>query len=268
MVSPAGLVRQANQIQEGGNYRKNIIPDKEGYQKLYPILRRLQRLKYVESIVAEDLKEGRISGNMRDEGGNVHIIKNDSLLRFAAANCPDLSLTLTGTAHLVDINSSKTTRSLLKSLAAALLVIGVIMAMLYRSSRMLVIAVVSNMLPLLILSLVMYLTGIDLKIVTVLIFTVAFGITVDDTIHILGNLNIELREGATFSNALQHTYITTGKSVILTTIILFIGFISLSLSEFSSSYYFGLLVSIGLLIALIVDLTLLPALLLVFEKKS
>ena len=133
---------------------------------------------------------------------------------------------------------------------------------------MLIIAIVSNTLPLLVMSLVMYLAGIDLKIVTTLIFTVAFGITVDDTIHLLGNLKIELREGASFGKALEHTYITTGKSVILTTIILFFGFVSLTLSDFSSTYYFGLLVSVGLLSAVIVDLTLLPALLLLFGIKG
>jgi predicted RND superfamily exporter protein len=268
LVSPAFLVRQANQIQEGGDYTNNSIPEKEDYLRLSSMLNRIQRLKYAESLVNKNQQEGRISGNMKDEGGNVHIRKNAALMAYAASNCPDLSLTLTGTSHLVDINSSKTTRSLLKSLAVALIVIGIIMALLYRSPRMLIIAIISNLLPLLIMSLVMYLAGIELKIVTTLIFTVAFGITVDDTIHLLGNLKIELSEGIHFRKALKHTYITTGKSVILTTIILFAGFVSLSLSDFSSTYYFGLVVSVGLLFAVIVDLTLLPALLLVFEGKG
>ena len=268
IVSPVLLVKQCNQINAGGNYLYNVVPDEQTYHELDPILKRLQRLKYFESICHENQKEARISGNITDEGGHAHIEKNEALIEYAALHAPDLNLHLTGLSHLIDINNHVTTFSLLKSLSAALLVIGLLMSLLYRSPKMILIAILPNILPLLLIGLVMYLTNIDLKVVTALIFTVAFGITVDDTIHLLGNLRIELKDGLPFEKALRHTFITTGKSIILTTLILFFGFISLTVSEFSASFYFGLLVSFGLLFAVIVDLTLLPALLLTFNSRE
>lgn len=268
MISPVLLVKECNMMYSGGGFSFNRIPEKEKYAYVMPTIQQFQTQKYFESICHQNLKEARISGNMMDEGGYILLQKNEALMRFCASESSDLKVNLIGTSHFYDVNSRATTLSLLRSLSLALLIIGLLMALLYKSPRMIVIAIIPNLLPLLLISLVMYLSNIDLKVVTALIFTVAFGITVDDTIHLLASVNIHLKKGEPLHRALKHSYMTTGKSIILTTIILFFGFISLTISSFTASFYFGLLISLGLLFALIVDLTLLPALLLVFSKKK
>jgi len=268
LISPAVIIKQCNQAHFGGDFSKYRIPEKEGYRQLQKIIKQLKKYKYLAAVVNKDQKNAKISGNIIDEGGYVHLRKNEALLAFAEEKCPDLELHLTGMLHLIDKNNLFTTHSLLRSLGVAFLLVGIIMAFLYKSVKLVFIAIIPNVLPLLLVGMVMYLSGIYLKVSTALIFTVSFGIAVDDTIHFLGNLKLEMSRGKSLEKALKHTFITTGKSIILTSIILFVGFISLSLSEFSSSYYFGLLVSLSLMFAVIIDLTLLPVLLLWLRNKE
>jgi hypothetical protein len=268
LITPAMLVKQVNQVATDGSFDNYTLPEKDTYQNLKPLLGTIQKSKVYANFGTDDLKAARIVGTMVDEGGFVNQKRNLKLQQFVNTHCPDINITITGLAHLIDENNRHVTRSLLKSLMAALVVISLLMAFLYRAPKLLLIAMLPNILPLFMITAVMYFTGIDLKIVTALIFTVAFGITVDDTIHLLGHLKLELEKGKSTARALKETYLTTGKSIIITTLILFSGFIALAFSEFASSYYFGLLVSLELVFAVIVDLTLLPVLVLWFVKNS
>jgi predicted RND superfamily exporter protein len=104
--------------------------------------------------------------------------------------------------------------------------------------------------------------GIDLKITTSVIFTIAYGIAVDDSIHFMSKFKLEYRNGKSLLYALKRTYLSTGRAIVLTTIILIGGFISLIFSKFMGTYYIGLLVSSTLILALLADLYLLPYLIL------
>lgn len=102
--------------------------------------------------------------------------------------------------------------------------------------------------------------GIDVKPSTAVIFTIAFGIAVDDTIHFLARFKIELNRGLGFENALQITTQKTGRAIIVTSMILILGFGTLITSEFTSTTLMGVLVSITIIFAVIADLILLPSL--------
>jgi predicted RND superfamily exporter protein len=136
------------------------------------------------------------------------------------------------------------------------------MAFSFRKWRMVLIALIPNVVPLLFLAAVMYMLGIDLKVSTSIVFTIAFGIAVDDSIHILGKLKLELAKGRSIPMALRRSYRSAGKAVIITSIMLVSGFISLVFSDFGSIHYMGLLVSLTLFLAIIADLFLLPVLVL------
>ena len=111
--------------------------------------------------------------------------------------------------------------------------------------------------------------GIELKSATSLVFSIAFGIATDDTIHFISRLKIELGYGKSLIYAFKRTYFETGKPIILTTFILIGGFMSLMLSDFNSTFYFGFLVCITVIIAVISDIFLLPVLLfLIYGKKK
>jgi predicted RND superfamily exporter protein len=142
------------------------------------------------------------------------------------------------------------------------------MGFLYKSPDIVIIALIPNILPLLLIGGVMGFSGIDLKVSTSIIFTIAFGIAVDDTIHFMSKLKLELNKGKSLLYALKRTYISTGKAIVVTSIILCSGFISLVFSTFASTFYVGVLVSMTLLFAVLADLLLLPVLLVNFYKPK
>lgn len=110
--------------------------------------------------------------------------------------------------------------------------------------------------------------GIDLKMSTAIIFTIAFGIAVDDTIHFLSKLRHELRQGKSMLYAIKRSYLSTGKAIVVTSLILCGGFLTLALSDFLGTANIGILISLTLLFAVLSDLVLLPALLLIFPIKK
>jgi hypothetical protein len=114
----------------------------------------------------------------------------------------------------------------------------------------------------------MGLVGIDLKVSTSIIFSIAFGIAVDDTIHIISRLKLEIKGGKSFLYALKRTYLSTGKAVVVTSVILSAGFLTLIFSTFTSTFYVGLLVSLTLLLAIACELFILPVLLFWYYKKE
>lgn len=186
----------------------------------------------------------------------------------AHVNTNKVAFTFTGMGLLIDKNNEELSINMLYGLAVALLVVGLIMGYLYRSIKIVLIALIPNVLPLLFIAAIMGFFEIHLKITTAIVFTIAFGIAVDDTIHFMSKLKLELNKGYSISKALKNTYLTTGKAIIVTSIILVSGFMSLILSTIDPTFYVGLLISLTLLFALITDLTLLPALIFAFFGKN
>ena len=196
--------------------------------------------------------------------------RNARLEQFIRSNVDSslVALKITGTSLLIDKNNQYLTQNMMEGLGIAFLVIAVIVALLFRSLRMIIIVLIPNVIPLIVVAAIMGYFGITLKLSTSIIFTIAFGIAVDDTIHFISKLKLELDKGKSLLYALKRTYISTGKAIIVTTIILAGGFLTLILSSFGGTYYTGLLVSLTLVLAVLADLTLLPALLIMFFKKS
>ena len=173
----------------------------------------------------------------------------------------------TGMAYLIDRNNERLSGQLIGGLSIAFLLIAGIMALVFRDLRMVLIALIPNVLPLLFVGAIMALAGIAIKVSTAIIFTIAFGIAVDDTIHMLGKLRIELRKGKSMRYAMKRAFLSTGKALIVTSIMLCSGFVALVFSGFASVFYLGLLVGSTLALALIADLLLLPVLVLMFLRE-
>jgi predicted RND superfamily exporter protein len=143
-------------------------------------------------------------------------------------------------------------------LALALAAVAVIAGLLFRSGIMVVLCLVTNVLPLAMIAAVMVLLGIDLKVTSGIIFTVAFGIAVDDTIHFLSKLRIQLGHGRPLVWAVKRSFLATGKAIVVTSLILCGGFLTLTTSSFLGTFHIGLLISLTLLFAVVADLTFLP----------
>jgi predicted RND superfamily exporter protein len=157
---------------------------------------------------------------------------------------------------------------MIMGLAIAFGVVAFIAGLMFRSWRMILITLVVNIIPLLMVAGIMGISGITLKLTTSVIFTVAFGIAVDDTIHFISKLQMELAKGKSPLYAIKRTYFSTGKAIVITTLILISGFLTLLLSSFGGTFYIGLFVGLTLLFALITDLTLLPVLILLFYRRD
>ena len=112
----------------------------------------------------------------------------------------------------------------------------------------------------------MWILGIEFKLTTAILFTVAFGIAVDDTIHFMSKLKLELAKGKNLIYGIKRTFIEAGRAIILTSIILIAGFGLLIFSQFGVTHFTGLLISFSLVFALLADLFLLPILLFPLKK--
>ena len=251
-----------------GNPRAKIFPDKKNYRSIQRQLRRLERTGELKPILNLEERIVRISGLMVDLGGFETLERNKAIMHFAQEACPDLEVRITGLAHLVDRNNRKTSQNLLDSLSLAFIVVSLIMALLFRTVKLIAISLVPNLLPLATLLFLMYAFGMHLGVSMLLIFTIVFGITVDDTIHFIGKLKVEFDRGTKTQEALIKAFRTTGRSMVLTSIILMVGFLPLTFSSFNSTYKMGIFVSLTILLALLYDLLVLPVLINLFRRNK
>lgn len=176
-------------------------------------------------------------------------------------------VTITGASVIFLKGTSYLIKNLIISLLLAIVVIALVMALLFRSGSMVIVSLLPNLFPLLMTAGIMGFFGIPLKPSTILVFSIAFGISVDDTIHFLAKYRQELKAsnyniGSSVMSALRET----GVSMFYTSIVLFFGFTIFIASEFGGIVSLGILVSITLIIAMLSNLLLLPTLLLSFER--
>ena len=174
---------------------------------------------------------------------------------------------ITGTTKVLLTGTKYLLQNLFISLFLVIVLISIFMAWMFSSYRMVLISLIPNLIPLLLTGAIMGFFGIALKPSTILVFSIAFGISVDDTIHFLAKyrqeliLNKGLIKKSVFS-ALKET----GISMLYTSVVLFFGFFIFIASDFGGTVALGLLVSITLLVAMLSNLLLLPALLLTYEE--
>ena len=269
ILSPVTLVKVLNKAFNGGDTSFYRLPtDQQTVDRLVKNAKLFAGQKALNTLVTPDGSHARLTGRMNDEGGYIHGKRNKELNAFIMKNTKTVAFEQTGMAYLIDRNNLKLSGQMIRGLGLALLLIGGTMAWVFRDLRMTVISLIPNVIPLLLIAGLMGYTGIDIKVSTAIIFTISFGIAVDDTIHLLSKLKIELRKGKTLPYAMKRTFLSTGKAVLVTTIMLCSGFVALIFSDFGSVFYMGLLVSSTLVLAVITDLLLLPLLVLYGVKRK
>ncbi|MFD1553832.1 hypothetical protein DNU06_09410 [Putridiphycobacter roseus] len=177
-------------------------------------------------------------------------------------------LVFSGTAVIASNGTQYLVKNLFTSLAIAIVLIAILMSILFQSWRMVVISLIPNFIPLLTTAGIMGYFGIPIKPSTLLVFSIAFGISVDDTIHFLAKFRQELKH---YEHDLRRCILValreTGISMIYTSIVLFFGFGVFIFSQFGGTKALGILVSLTLLVAMLANLLILPSLLLFMQKK-
>ncbi len=218
----------------------------------------------------EDRSIARVSAQMMDIGTlEMRELMDEITPRLDSIfPAPQYGLILTGTSVTFLEGTSYMVKNLGISIALAICVIALMMALLFKSTRMVGIALLPNLFPLLFTAGFMGWMGIPIKPSTILVFSIAFGISVDDTIHFLAKYRQELNFKAwNIKESVMLALKETGISMMYTSIVLFFGFLMFAMSEFEGTRYLGLLVSITLGVAMFTNLLLLPSLLLAFERS-
>ena len=175
---------------------------------------------------------------------------------------------LTGKALVFQKGTRYLVKNLVLSLSLAILLIAIFMAWMFRSFKMILISLIPNLLPLILTAGIMGFAGIPIKPSTILVFSIAFGISVDDTIHFLAKYRQELIANHwKIRKSVYAALRETGVSMLYTSIVLFFGFSVFAISSFGGTVALGILVSITLLFAMLSNLLLLPSLLLSLERS-
>ncbi|MCH2233516.1 MAG: efflux RND transporter permease subunit [Crocinitomicaceae bacterium] len=191
---------------------------------------------------------------------------NDTLKKAIELNKWDLKYS--GVSYVAANGTQYLVTNLFVSLGIAIIVIGILMSFLFRSWRMVLVSLIPNFIPLLFTAGTMGFLGIPIKPSTLLVFSIAFGISVDDTIHFLAKFRQELKS---HEHDLRRCILValreTGTSMIYTSIVLFFGFMVFAFSQFGGTKALGILVSLTLAVAMFTNLLILPTLLLWMDKK-
>lgn len=212
----------------------------------------------------------RVSFQMKDVG-------TDEMDRLIAEIRPKVdsifnperyNIRLTGTSIVYLRGTDYLVKNLFVSLGIAVVLISLLMARMFRSWRMVVVSLVPNIIPLILTAALMGFLEITIKPSTILVFSIAFGISVDDTIHFLAKYRQELElNNWKIKRSVILALHEVGISMVYTSIVLFFGFSIFNISSFGGTKALGMLVSITLLVAMISNLVLLPSLLLTLERS-
>ena len=225
----------------------------------------------MKSYVDSTGQYARITTFMRDIGTEKMAIIEQKLKSEIAKIFPKerFNVTVTGKAYVFQKGTSYLIDNLIESLIFAIFLIVLLMIYLFRSYKMVLASVLTNILPLIITSGLMGYFGIPLKPSTILVFSIAFGISVDNAIQFMAKYKHDLIESD--GKILQSIFSSlkeTGVSTFYTSIVLILGFATFTLSSFSGTIALGGLISVTLLFAMFANLVVLPALVLSFEKKQ
>lgn len=267
IASPLQIIKGLNQGLKGGAQSAFELPKTQN-------LNRIRRLFYSSRMkdarMPLESKNGRtwrINGRSKDLGSAAYLDKNKKLNEFLGGFEPiGLNFRLTGTAFLIDKTNALNVRVILNGLLLAMGVIAGLILIFTRDLKLTLLSIIPNALPLGIIGGMMGFFHVDLNLSTAIIFSVAFGIAVDDSIHFLSRYVLEIKKGRTSLYAIKRAMLATGKSIVLTSLILLAGFCIFLQSGFSAAYHIGFFVCTTLIVALIADLVLLPTLL--YRRKG
>ena len=271
LASPATLVRAVRKAQNGGLPDAYRLPETaREWHQTQRALRQLRKRPEFAGLLTADGSQGRLTGRLPDLGSALARHRQPALDSFLRAGLDTtvLRARLTGSAPLLDANNDNLTLDMLAGVSLDIVLVILITLALFRSWRMVPVVLVPNLFPLVLVAGVMGAFDVNLKVSTSIIFTIAFGIAVDDTIHFIAKLRLALRKHVSVRQAVLYTYRLAGQAVIVTSLILIGGFGTLLFSSFDGTYYTGLLIGLTLLIGVVAELTLLPVLILIFLRKK
>ena len=270
-VSIVNLVKYSKQAYYKGKPKYYQLPTSQEQNYIFEYTKNSDgNSNMLNNFVDSTGQFARITTFMKDIGTDKMNVIQERLRQIVEKEFPTerYNVSFTGKALVFLKGTNYLIGNLVFSLSLAILLIALFMAWMFRSFRMILISIIPNMLPLLITAGLMGFFGIPIKPSTILVFSIAFGISVDDTIHFLAKYRQELiANNWKIRKSVYAALRETGVSMFYTSIVLFFGFLVFTVSSFGGTIALGGLVSITLLLAMVSNLLLLPSLLLTFEDK-
>ncbi len=270
-VSIINLVKYTKQAYYNGKPKYYQLPTGQEKSHIFAYTKNSKNnSNMLKNFVDSTGRYARITTFMKDVGTEKMDQIQDRLEAVVKKEFPKdkYEVSLTGKALVFIKGTNYLIKNLVISLSLAILLISLFMAWMFRSLEMILISLVPNILPLLLTAGLMGFFGIPIKPSTILVFSIAFGISVDDTIHFLAKYRQELQDNNwKIRKSVYKALRETGVSMFYTSIVLFFGFLVFTISSFGGTIALGGLVSITLLFAMVSNLILLPSLLLTFERK-
>ncbi|QGK76626.1 RND family transporter [Flavobacterium sp. SLB02] len=273
-VSVVNLVKYSKQAFYNGNPEYYQLPTSQEQTFILSYAKNATKNSkdnLMKSYVDSTGQYARITTFMKDIGTQ-EMARVEKKLRSKIAEifpADRYEVTLTGKALVFQKGTSYLVDNLIESLIFAILVIAGLMLYLFRSFKMVMASVITNILPLCITSGLMGYFGIPLKPSTILVFSIAFGISVDNAIQFMAKYKHDLiQSNGKVKKSVFSALRETGISTFYTSVVLILGFATFTLSSFSGTIALGGLISCTLAFAMFANLLVLPALVLTFEKKK
>ena len=272
-ISILNLVKYSKQAYYNGNPDYYELPTSQEQSFILSYAKNASKNSknnIMKSYVDSTGQVARITTFMRDIGtGNMAKIE-DKLWEKANKVFPKdrYDVVMTGKALVFEKGTQYLLDNLVSSLLFAVLLISLLMVFMFRSFKMVVVSLIPNLLPLMITAGLMGYFGIPLKPSTILVFSIAFGLSVDDTIHFLAQYRQELAHNNwKIKKSVFATIRESGISMFYTSVVLFAGFSVFMLSDFGGTVALGGLIAITLAFGMLSNLMLLPCLVLTLNKS-
>ena len=262
-MSIADLIAELNFAITGNR----VVPDDpEQIQQLWFLL---EGNEILDRFISDDLDEGIIVSKFKSPDNQSKIVFSEYMNTFIKQNSTkDCQIEITG-MPFVDITMDKSLiNSQMGSISIAIIFVIFIVGLILRSLKSGLYASIPIVAAIIILFGVMGLTGISLNIATVLVASVALGIGIDYSIHIISHFNYVFRDTQNFKMAIQETILVSGNAIIINVIAVSSGFLVLIFSDMVPLQYFGLLIAISMVSSGLGAITLLPSILILVNKKS
>lgn len=272
-VSVVNLVKYSKQAYYNGNPEYYDLPTAQEQAFILSYAKNAtknQKDNLMKSYVDSTGQYARITTFMKDIGTQEMAKVEHKLQKKINAIFPKehYKVTVTGKAFVFQKGTTYLVDNLIESLIFAIFMIAALMAYMFRSVKMILVSLITNILPLCITSGLMGYFGIPLKPSTILVFSIAFGISVDNAIQFMAKYRHDLiLNNGKVKKSVFSALRETGISTFYTSIVLIFGFATFTLSGFGGTIALGGLISCTLAFAMFANLIVLPALVLTFEKK-
>ncbi len=268
VISLATIIKETNRALHENQEEHYTIPDNADLVSQELLLFENSGSDDLEDVVDSQFSKARISIKLpwTDAVKAVEVL--GYVKDTAAKTFPNDTVIATGMIPLLINTFAHAVSSSVTSYMIAAIAITFMMMIILGSVRIGLLSMIPNLTPIILGLLIMYVANIPLDMFTLLIGSIAIGLAVDDTIHFMHNFRRYYLESGDAEKAIEQTFFTTGKAMVITTIVLSLGFYAYMFANMISVQNFGLLTGSVIILALLADLLLAPALMMVVAKRG